>query len=133
MNQPYVCIYPLQSHLSRSFTEHRAELPVLHFPPGSVYMSCYLPNSPNSPHLTFPLVISVCVHSLYLHLYSCPEDRMPFFFLDFTCVVYLSLALCIYTAERKTRTLHPIIFWKGSLFFLSFNGPCVGLKSQVLL
>ena len=111
VNQLYICIYPLISSLLRFpptlpipplqvVTEHRADLPVLcgcfplaiYFTFGSVYMS--VPLSHFVPAHPSP---SLCpqVHSLRLHLYSCPVPRFfrTFFFFRFHIYV-LAYGIC---------------------------------------
>ena len=112
VNQPYIYIYPHIPSLVRLpptlpipplwvFTNYQADLPVLcscfplaiYFTCGSVYMCMLL--SHFVPVYTSP---SLCpqVHSLHLHLYSCPAPR--FFrtiFLFFRFHIYvLAYGIC---------------------------------------
>ena len=105
VNQLYVCIYPHISSLLRLpptlpipplqvVTKHGADIPVLCscfplaicFTFGSIYMSVLL--SHFIPAYPYP---STCpqVHSLHLHLYSCPAPRFIrtiFFQIPYICV-----------------------------------------------
>ena len=64
------------------------------------------------------------VHSLYLHLYSCLENRYHFFFRF--CIYVLSLALCICTLLRGRQDPPSIIFWKRKFLFSIFSKLCLG-------
>ena len=131
VNQLYVYIYPHISSLLRLLptlpipplqvvTKHRADLPVLCgcfpraicFTFGSVYMSMLL--SHFIPAYPSP---SLCpqVHSLHLHLYSCPAPRFIrtiFFFLDsiytcqYTVFVFLFISFSsLIAVARTSRTM----------------------------
>ena len=130
VNQLYIYIYPhIPSllHLPPSLpipplqvvTNHQADLPVLcscfplaiYFTFGSVYMS--MPLSHFVPVYPSPSPCSQ-VHSLCLHLYSCPAPRffrtLFFFFLDsiYMCqhTVFVFLFLTYFTLYDRLQ-VHP--------------------------
>ena len=127
MNQLYIYIYPHIPSLLRLpptlpipplyvVTKHRADLPVLcgcfplaiYFTFGSVYMS--MPLSHFVPAYPSP---SLCpqVHSLHLHLYSCP-------------------------APRFFRTFMNLVMWYMTLFELWFSQgicPVGGLLGRMVV
>ena len=130
VNQLYIYIYPHIPSLLRLppptipplqvVTKHQADLPVLcscfplaiYFTFGSVYMS--MPLSDFVPAYPSP---SPCpqVHSLCLHLYSCPAPRFirtifSFFFLDsiYMCqhTIFVFLCLTYFTVYDRLQ-VHP--------------------------
>ena len=129
VNQLYVYIYPHISSLLRLpptlpilplqvVTRHRADLPVLfgcfplaiYFTFGSVYM--FMPLSYFVPSYPSP---SPCpqVHSLRLHLYSCPASRFirTIYFSFFRFHIYvLAYSICFsltYFTLYDTLQIHP--------------------------
>ena len=128
VNRLYVYIYPhipsllplpptLPISLLEVVTKHRTDLPVLcgcfplgiYFTFGSIYISMLL-----SHFVPAYLSPSLCpqVHSLHLHLYSCPAPR--FFrtiFLDsiYTCqhTVFLFLFLTYFTLYDRVQVHSP--------------------------
>ena len=128
VNQLYVYIYPYISSLLclppilsipplQVITKHRADLPVpwgcfplaIYFTFGRVYMS--MPLSHFVPAYPSP---SPCppVHSLRLHLYSCPAPRFfrTIFFLDsiYKCqhMIFVFLFLTHFTLYNRLQ-VHP--------------------------
>ena len=112
-----ISLPPSLSHPSRSSKKHRADLPVLcscfplaiYFTFGSVYMSMLL--SQFIPAYPSP---SSCpqVHSLCLHLYSCPTPRFirTFFFFRFH-IYALAYGICFslvtYSTLYDRLKVHP--------------------------
>ena len=114
--------------------KHRADLPVLCccFPPanyftfGSVYMSMLLSLRPSFPELPPPTPCPQ-VHSLYLHLYSCPATRFistTFFFFFRFHIYVLAYSIC-FSLSDLLHSVWQTLGLSSSLQitqFLSFYG-----------